>query len=175
MNVKQLMEKAVEFHGHACPGLALGILVSKYILEHGFNPAIDEELVAIVENNNCSVDALQTLLKTTFGKGNLIYKDFGKNNYTIYSRKLKKGIRLSLKGHAFREEGLSREERLEKILNANPEDIFNIQEVEFNPPEMAKIEKSYPCDVCKELTMESRLTNHEGKRLCKECLKKITN
>jgi len=35
MEVKELMEKAVKFHGHSCPGLAIGVLVSKYILENG--------------------------------------------------------------------------------------------------------------------------------------------
>ena len=71
MEAKDLMDKAIKFHGHACPGVVIGVLVAKYILEHGNDFSIDEELVAVVENDNCSVDAIQALLGTTFGKGNV--------------------------------------------------------------------------------------------------------
>ncbi|MFX1385422.1 MAG: FmdE family protein, partial [Promethearchaeota archaeon] len=37
------MEKAVRFHGHICPGLTIGVLVAKYILEHGFSYSPNEE------------------------------------------------------------------------------------------------------------------------------------
>ena len=72
MEIKELMKKATMFHGHICPGIAIGVLVAKYALEHGFEHSPDEELVAVVETDSCSVDALQVLLGTTFGKGNLI-------------------------------------------------------------------------------------------------------
>ena len=97
MDINELMKKATIFHGHICPGVAIGVLVAKYAIENGFEHSPDEELVAIVENDNCSVDAIQALLGTTFGKGNLIHRDYGKNNFTIFSRKTKKGVRLSLK------------------------------------------------------------------------------
>ena len=98
---KELMNKAVEFHGHSCPGVAIGVLAAKYILEHGNDFSIDEELVAVVENDNCSVDAIQALLGTTFGKGNFVFKDYGKNNYTFYNRTTKKAVKLSLKDDVF--------------------------------------------------------------------------
>ena len=88
METRELMKKATIFHGHICPGIAIGVLVAKYVLEHGFERSSDEELVAVVETDNCSVDALQAILGTTYGKGNLIHNDYGKNNYKIYSRKL---------------------------------------------------------------------------------------
>jgi len=51
----------VEFHGHSCPGLALGDRVSSfcYRLEKLGGRAVDEESVAIIENNFCAVDAVQ--------------------------------------------------------------------------------------------------------------------
>ena len=39
----------------------------------------DEEIVAIVENDSCAVDSIQVILSCTFGKGNLIFKDYGKS------------------------------------------------------------------------------------------------
>ena len=66
METRELMKKATIFHGHLCPGIAIGVLVAKYVLEHGFERSSDEELVAVVETDNCSVDALQALLGTTY-------------------------------------------------------------------------------------------------------------
>ncbi|MHA1804173.1 MAG: FmdE family protein [Promethearchaeota archaeon] len=175
MDAKQLMKKAVKFHGHACPGLALGVMVAKYILEHGNDFSIDEELVAVVENNNCSVDAIQALIGTTFGKGNLIFLDFGKNNYTIYNRTQKKGIRISLKSSGLRSRDMSREERIEQLLNSAPEDVFEIKPVEFNPPKEAEIHESIRCDKCGEPTMSTRIKIHENKKLCIPCYNQMVN
>lgn len=173
MDVQELMKKATLFHGHICPGVALGVLVAKYILEHNFEHSPDEELVAVVENDNCSVDAIQALLGTTYGKGNLIHLDYGKNNYTIYSRKSKIGVRLALKTHVFEDKKLIRDERVRKILSSNTEDIFDIKQVEFNPPEKAQIEESIPCEICNELTMSSRIIDYQGSKMCISCYKTI--
>jgi formylmethanofuran dehydrogenase subunit E len=67
------LDKVVAFHGHLCPGLLIGYRAAKAARQAlGLAaPSQDEELVAVVENNSCSVDAFQVLLSTTFGKGNL--------------------------------------------------------------------------------------------------------
>ena len=175
MEAKKLMERAIAFHGHACPGVAIGVLASKYILEHGSEFSIDEELVAVVENDNCSVDAIQALLGTTFGKGNLIYLDYGKNNYTFYNRSNKKAIKLSIKKSSFEDRDLSREERIQKLLNTPPEEIFKIESVDFNPPEEAQIHESIICENCGDPTMSTRLFDYKGKELCIPCIKKSKN
>lgn len=174
MDAKKLMDKAVKFHGHSCPGLAIGVSVSKYILEHGNDFSTDEDLVAVVENDNCSVDAIQALLGTTFGKGNLVFLDYGKNNYAFYNRTKKNAIKLSIKKSAFEDRSLSREERIRKLLNAKPEEIFEIKEIKFNPPEEAKIHESIICESCGEPTMSIRIREYNGKKLCVPCFEKLT-
>lgn len=64
----------VEFHGHECPGLAMGYRMASAAM-NALNSihSEDEEIVAIVENNACGVDALQCVTGCTFGKGNLIF------------------------------------------------------------------------------------------------------
>lgn len=173
MEAKELMEKAVRFHGHICPGLAIGVLAAKYVLEHGHDYSPNEELVAVVENDNCSVDALQVLLGTTFGKGNLIHQDYGKNNYSFYNRRTEKSIRLALKSGKFGVKKLSRDEIIQLLLKSKPEDIFNIYEIEFNPPGLAQIEESVPCEICGELTMNSRLMTYNDSEMCISCYKKM--
>ena len=59
---KQLWEKCVEFHGHECPGLAIGFrafYVAKEKLNLNFSK--DEEIVCVTENDACGVDAIQVL------------------------------------------------------------------------------------------------------------------
>lgn len=173
MDTKELMEKAVRFHGHICPGVAIGVLAAKYFLEHGFNYSVNEEIVAVVENDNCSIDAIQALVGTTFGKGNLVFLDYGKNVYTLYNRNTQKGLRLSLKSSIFGKKQLSKNEKVQKLLNSSPEAVFEIQEVLFEPPSPAQIEDSVPCDVCREMTMNSRMVNYQQKTVCIPCYKRL--
>ena len=161
------------FHGHLCPGIAIGVLAAKYALEHDFEHSPDEELVSVVETDNCSIDALQALLGTTFGKGNLIHKDYGKSNYNIYSRKNQKGVRLSLKNSILDNKKLSRDEKIQKLLSLEPEEVFDIRSIEYDPPGMAQIEESLPCSICGELTMDSRMMNYQSKIMCIPCYKEF--
>ena len=57
-----LWQKAVGFHGHMCPGLAIGFKACEGAIEElGLDasklPAIDEELVCVTENDACGVAA----------------------------------------------------------------------------------------------------------------------
>jgi formylmethanofuran dehydrogenase subunit E len=74
----------------------MGYRMTKAALDHlSIERAGDEELVAIVENDACGTDAVQFLSGCTFGKGNLIFKDYGKMVCTFYNRKSGKAIRIS--------------------------------------------------------------------------------
>ena len=88
---KTLWEKVVDFHGHACTGLATGFRVAEAALSalQG-DRDIDEEMVAIAENDSCAVDAIQVITGCTYGKGNLIIRDYGKQAYTFILRKTAK-------------------------------------------------------------------------------------
>ena len=86
------------FHGHICPGSAIGYKAA----EAAFNElksdrSADEELVAIIENDSCAVDAVQVVTGCTFGKGNLIFMDHGKQVYTFITRDNEDAVRVSLK------------------------------------------------------------------------------
>jgi formylmethanofuran dehydrogenase subunit E len=54
----------------------------------------DEDLVCIVENDACGVNAIQLVAGCPEGKGNLILHDFGKHAYTFIDRKYNRAIRL---------------------------------------------------------------------------------
>jgi formylmethanofuran dehydrogenase subunit E len=104
------ISKVQAFHGHMCPGLAIGIRVAEQaLLEMGERPG-DEEVVAIVETNNCAVDAVQYVTGCTFGKGNLIHLDYGKNAFRFIRRNDGKAIRILVKSEAMKPPGA--EERI---------------------------------------------------------------
>ena len=89
-------EEAVKFHGHRCPGLALGYRAAGIAMEelHATRSG-DEDLLAIVENDACGVDAIQYVTGCTIGKGNLIFRDFGKQVYTFINRSTGDAVRIS--------------------------------------------------------------------------------
>lgn len=79
-------ERCIDFHGHQCPGLAIGFRVAMAARKGlGVTSAGDEELVCVAENDSCSVDAIQLLLSCTLGKGNLLYRDRGKQAFSFSS------------------------------------------------------------------------------------------
>lgn len=188
-------EKALEFHGHFCPGLAMGYRVAQEALGRmEINPSVDEELVAIVENDGCGVDAIQVLTSCTFGKGNLIFKDYGKNVYSFGARGRDRGLRFSLKNGAmdqvvppawkalrekvFKKEATEEEKQEyrelhagygQRILEMPLEDLFEVQEVPLDLPPKARIFNSVECAFCRESVMEPRARVREGKFACPDC------
>ncbi|AEF95849.1 FmdE family protein [Methanotorris igneus] len=186
------LKKVIEFHGHFCPGLAIGYRVAKYVKNH-FKKSEDEELVAIVENNACGVDAIQYMLSCTFGKGNLIFKDNGKHVYTFYSRESNRAIRIYVKKNFFEEfddilrkfnTGKLSEEEMqifnqrrkeisEKILSMDEKELFDVREVDIEPPRKARLFPSIKCQECGEYFMEIKGRVINGKIVCKECFEKL--
>ena len=69
---RELWEKAVAFHGHECPGLAIGFKACEAAFEKmGIGISDDEQIVCITENDACGVDAVQALLSCTLGENSL--------------------------------------------------------------------------------------------------------
>lgn len=162
-------KKAAAFHGHECPGLAIGFKVCQALEEHiPTEASIDEEIVCITENDSCAVDAVQSLLGCTFGKGNLIYKPMGKMAFNFYFRDSGKSLRLYFNADG---RDMSREERLEFILNAPTAELFSFSKPVFSIPEEAKIFQSVACEECGERAREDRIRLRNGKKLCLGCFK----
>lgn len=194
----QALRDAIRFHGHVCPGLIIGYRAAQ-VAQAAFKVqrSEDEELVAIVENDACSVDAVQVLLGCTLGKGNLIYRDYGKQVFTIVSREFNRAIRIALrstvlgrpsktealfqkaqKNEASAEERKAlddfREKRMEELLQMDEETLFKIEDVQIDVPEKARIFKSVECRYCGEKVMEPRARIRDGKIACIPCSEEYT-
>jgi len=195
-NIPDDLIKCIEFHGHLCPGLVYGYRVANEAIKRlEINRSEDEEVVCICENDSCSVDAFQHLLGTTAGKGNLIINNFGKNVYTVFSRKSNRAFRFSrIFSYTYRGENEQEFSKLEKAMQEKTatsddmkrqkhlksvdlalksfDEIFNAEEIPFEPPPYAPLAPSVACKLCGELTMETRMVStNAGEKLCIPCSK----
>jgi len=185
--------KCVEFHGHICPGLAIGFRAARALMEWlGVRKAPDEELLAIVETDACGADAIQVMTGCTFGKGNFIFKNYGKHAFSLMDRGKGKGVRVCLRPDAFQldKENLSlsekaqndrasleelsqfgqlQQERTKRILDADIQSLFKIEEISPGIPPKARIVESGICDFCGEPTKKDLLRKIDGKRVCLPC------
>ena len=193
---KELIEKTIAFHGHWCPGLAIGIRAAELALQK-LAPVDKEDLVAVVETDSCAVDAVQFLTGCTFGKGNLVHKDYGKAAFSFYDRGKHVGFRAVVQpdlsgdigaelrnltkkveaGTASQEES-GRAQKLrdmlkERYMKADLEEMFTVTDPGLPAPKPARILASLKCEACGEMTMESRTRRFDGRTLCMPCFEKV--
>jgi formylmethanofuran dehydrogenase subunit E len=196
LDIPEDLARCMAFHGHICPGLVYGYLVAKEAMKlMNLERATDEEIVAICDNDSCAVDALQVLLGTSTGKGNLIIGDFGKNAYTVLSRSGRKSYRFVRKVRyeyhgkekstfdrldAAITNGMASEDdrryikrlKVEDLLGRYFDEIFTTTEVPFDEPLYAPLERSEPCAMCGEMTMASKMVGVNDGRVCIPCSQK---
>lgn len=162
-------EDCVDFHGHECPGLAIGYraaIEAAKLLECNFSD--DEQLVCVTENDACGVDAIQCMLSCSVGKGNLIFRLRGKSAYSFYNRKNNKSIRLVLKEIP----DLDKDQKI-KYIKEQP-DIYEIKDATFILPEKARIFNNKNCSKCGEKTMEAMLRVQDNDFVCLDCFQPYT-
>lgn len=187
-------EDVVAFHGHACPGLALGYRVGSIAVKelNLSDISSDEEVVAIVENDSCAVDAIQVMTGCTFGKGNLIFKDYGKQVYTFAKRPSGDSIRISIDFNPPEESeeekalwkrymnGDRSEEvikavhsrkakKIRAILDAPDDELMKVTRQNIQLPEEARVYPSIRCEICGEKVAEPKARIKDGKIVCIPC------
>lgn len=193
---QEQIDKAVAFHGHECPGLWIGLRAAELCLrELGHND--ETPITAVVETDMCGVDGIQALTGCTFGKGNLIHKDFGKMAFSFYRQSDGMSLRAVFRreamgpdrdemqdlmkkmfsGQATAEEkeraAQLRVNARQRVLEAALEDLFAVGEPSRPAPRGAKILDSLPCAVCGEQTMESRTRRFAGETYCIPCFERV--
>ncbi|MDQ7093782.1 FmdE family protein [Desulfosporosinus sp. PR] len=197
--VKVDWERCVSFHGHVCPGLAIGFQAAQIALkllpelgEEPYNPK--SGIVSIVQNDACGVDAVQTLLSSTFGKGNLMFMDHGKHVFSFIRRQDGQGVRVALKYGAMdneRHQALRvkmmdntatpqeseefyqlHEEISRHLVEAPPEEHFAWRKIHFELPKGPRLNPTVQCAFCGEGVMEQRASVRDGRIACPECVEK---
>jgi formylmethanofuran dehydrogenase subunit E len=193
-----LLKQAEAVHGHLCPFVSLGVKAGHYAMAYlEWENTGMEEVVALVECNNCFTDGIQVVTGCTFGNNALIFKDLGKTAVTVARRGDGAAVRLVVRPN-FREEMFSRYPAagplFEKVMvkrEGTPEDHHRfqhlweaiarrelevplaeqllIQPLTIQVPAYARIFASVTCSGCGESVMEPRVRLKEGKPLCLAC------
>lgn len=163
----RVWEQAVEFHGHTCGGLAMGVRAAMEARQRfGVTRSDDEEIVCVTENDACGVDGIQAILGCTLGKGNLIYRGTGKFAFNFFNRATGDSFRLMARD---KKEGMSKQEYIDFVLNAPLEQVFAVGEPRIPLPEKARGLKSIKCDICGEAAPENKMRLMDGKTVCLDC------
>ena len=183
-------------HGHYCPFSALGVKAgARAVKELSTHSTGMEEVIAIVETNNCFSDGVQFVTGCSFGNNALIYRDYGKTAFTL-ARRSGEGVRIAVKvGPSFldshapeamslfqkvvKERAGSEEEKCRlqeawtdlafKLIELEDDEVFNVQHVQIKVPSYARMFPSVQCSLCGENVMEPRARIKDSKPICVPC------
>lgn len=189
---EKTIEDVIAFHGHSCPGLAIGIRVSELAIRELGDPN-SIQMVAVSETDMCGVDAIQFLTDCTYGKGNFLHRDYGKMAFSFFDRLSGRGFRALLKPDVRGDVGRQldvlmeveddnsmtevyqqridqlRQQLQEQLMSITLEELFDITPLNNGMPRSAEILKSLVCECCGESVMESRIRRFSGKFVCIPC------
>lgn len=184
---------AIDFHGHMCVALALGIRATELAMKHLGEQRHQGRMIVVAQTRSCSIDAVQYLSGCTLGKGNLVVQDHGKTVFTFLVPGLG-GVRIAARAPITdanyrdvftrlveavprpddRETFARMQRRLSTtVLNALDEDLFTVTPVAHDlptVPTVPTVSPSIPCPSCGELTMQGRLVSTASSRRCVECM-----
>lgn len=192
---EQALQHAIEFHGHMCPGLAMGIQVGQIAIKEVGRNTKDNPVRAVVETNLCPVDGVQFTTGCTFGMGAIVYREWGKMGFSFYAVKDRRGVRISPKEDAFAADaeyaehgalmatvrsGTATPEEQErfrelhesqsrKILEADPYDLYDVAEIEGPAPALIHVHANARCASCGESVAEELTRRQGGRTLCIPC------
>ncbi len=201
--LEKLLEMTGMLHGHYCPGVAMGVkAVHIAFKELGITDNTGmEEIMAVVECNNCFVDGVQFAGGCTLGNNALVYKDLGKTAATFYRRGASDAVRVCAntfeldtepddekqEAEALFDRAVKKREKLDDteqkrlkelwikrsfaVINAPDNAIFTITRTEAPVVAFAPIFESRVCSVCGDKVMETKTRLQNGKPVCIACAK----
>jgi len=185
------LKKVLEFHGHMCPGVAIGYRLAKAALAAlGYSHPDEGDLVTIAESDRCTIDPFQIILGCTLGKGKLYINSTGKQAFSVGCRKSGKAVRViqlpynysaesddltrrvmagRVTDEEYRQYKTARESRIQEILTMPAAELLKVESVSLTLPEKEAIHNSPCCSFCGEQVMEPWTRVREGKIACIRC------
>lgn len=163
------IQTAVDYHGHICSGIVLGVRMARLALGRLkiVNPLECKDLIVYVEIDRCVSDAICAVTGCTLGRRRMKWVDYGKMATTFYNMSTKRGIRVAVRGIDFPPPGADPVLFWGKIPD---EDVFTVQDVSIDIPKedlpgesLLKID----CEKCGEPIMDGREKKVKGRVLCR--------
>lgn len=196
---KRLLEVGIEFHGHRCPAMPLGLrcgLAAMRVL--GVERSKDKELYVIAETGKdhaagCFLDGIMTATGCTYGKSNIEKKYYNKMAFTLIDTTTNRKVRVRLKDEFFRKilnapfvelrkEGVLPQDiseevstpLIENVLNMPEENFLEIGEIyEVVVPKSKGCFESVLCASCGERVFTNATVKTDKGEICKGCHEKL--
>lgn len=192
-----LLLDAAQMHGHYCPGLAMGVMMAAKAMQltRAKSDGL-EDLLAIVETNNCVTDGIQFVTGCTFGNNAMIFNDVGKTAFTL-ARRNGAGVRIATRAQAkeymrqahplftesykkvvqeqsraetdtaaFKKHGI---EKAFATLELEFDKLFKVEEVTVEIPQYAPSHPGVVCAGCGEQVMATRIVEKPSGSFCIPC------
>ena len=183
----------VDFHGHMCPGLAVGARAVAIGVRELAGGAPPQPMRVVAETAMCSVDAVQHLTGCTLGNGSLVFRDHGKNAFTFIGGSEGRAVRVVAKPDGLppdpeharlrqrADAGLATEveraryvelhlARAQMILDVPEGRLFSVSTDDEAPPMLSdRTQEAVLCGHCSETVMQTRSVQTEHGILCIPC------
>jgi len=196
MQIQELFDVGLKFHGHKCPAMPLGIKAGLAAMKAlGVSRAQDKELAVISETGKghaagCFLDGIMVATGCTYGKSNIQKLYYNKMAFTLVDQQNGRSVRVSLKPDFFekalqshfvqkRKAGIPPQDIepeitdpfVDRIVGLGDEMFLDVGEVQ---PEVVTKGKSVfsakRCSKCGELTFVNKLRETEdGELACIPC------
>jgi formylmethanofuran dehydrogenase subunit E len=193
-----LLKRTAQLHGHYCLGSSLGVIAAHCAMKMRgvFRNTGMEDLIAVVETNNCFTDGVQMVTGCSLGNNSLVFRDYGKTAFSLVDRR-GKGVRVSARPEAHdllkdknpeaqklyltivnKRKATPKEEERMMELNQNhcfevlkipAEKLFLIEEVRIEIPGYSHILDSCFCGICGEKIMKVKAVKKGDSCLCRAC------
>ncbi|MDP8208889.1 MAG: FmdE family protein [Candidatus Electryonea clarkiae] len=196
MDLQELFETGLKFHGHKCPAMPMGIRAGMAAMKSlNVTRSQDKELYVKSETGKghaagCFLDGIMTATGCTYGKSNIEKLYYNKMAFTLIDQITGRAIRVSLKPDFFemalaspfvrkREAGVLPQDieaeitdpLVSRILGLKDEDFLELGEIQSVEVIKEKgIFATKRCDQCGEVTFENKLRKtDDGRSVCLPC------
>ena len=177
----ELLQEAVELHGHMCPGQILGVRLAMAGCREVDvdDPRGTRKLIVWVEIDRCATDAIQSVTGCKLGKRTLKYVDYGKMAATFLNTDTGKAMRILARDDsreravAYAPVAASRKEAQLLAYREMPdEELFVMTPVSLTVRE--EDQPGHPvsrvvCDDCGEGVNDRREIQRGNRILCRPC------
>lgn len=176
---KQLLQEAVAFHGHLCPGQVLGVRMATAgcrALGIGEPKSMGKSLVAFVEIDRCATDAIQAVTGCSLGKRTLKHMDYGKMAATFANVATGQAVRVVARDDARECTGAyapgvtdARAAQVAAYGLMPESELLNLYPVVIQPGWLDRQRIRVPCQLCGEGVNYGREVVSDGLILCRPC------
>ncbi len=174
-----LLEEAVRFHGHLCPGQVLGVRMTLAgCREVGIDRprSAGKRLVVFVEIDRCATDAIQALTGVSIGKRTLKHLDYGKMAATFVDVESSRAVRVGAREEARARAGEwapdvadGRRAQIAAYRVMPEAELLTITPVVIAPGWLDRRRVRVSCDACGEGVNYQREVVKGGRALCRPC------